>query len=695
MGKKGGRKQKKGKTVPAQDAPLTDNAAESTVEVHDEIEVGHDNNNCRLTFSQTPNQPGSPSLSTSAPLTDEPSRPSSPPAADVSESIVNPDAPAEAEERADDAASPTEGADIATGLSAVNLESQDGDIGMPQEEVVPVEASVHSVEPEDLEPEGGESVPASSHQNEPQSGDVGEAAEQANELTTSGSKHETSLDSFKSVDIDTSEHAEAAIPAPLVESTSTSTHTNLDEFEEVDIGADQEHSPPVAAPSETAQPEEPESTETPSSARADSPADETTDTAGDIRNEDLPVERAATSTESEYHDTATAAERPTDLHPISTSDETEISDSTHHAAVPDVHVDLGTPVSADSKTPTALGPPFEESTSNASRRQLPPLSVAPGSNPSTPGEAPQISPMIRSTSMSSSRVGIISPRSAKGSPRVLMSPKFRSIDATHTDDEYDDDDGMEDMPMESVPFESIPLDGETEVKKGLSRQTSLGSSHSRNVSRDSNLPPPAARTSLASNGHARVDSRGVPIVSERPRTPVSRAASAAASAAATPRESPGASSAPAAPSPTGSPQVNPIPANANQQPTQALGVKGVNAFEKFVSRTRPAHLPPKDKSEDQAHLHEWENMMAQARQHDAEERKKQAARQAAREKRLLEVTPRWENMLNAKDFSPAKIRHDPAKRKLWFEGCPPRLRGKAWQLAIGNPLTMHKGELRW
>lgn len=694
MGKKGGRKQKRGKTAPAQDAPPTDNAAESTVETHDDIEVGHDNNNCRLTFSQTPNQPGPPSLSTSAPLTDEPSRPSSPPAADVSESIVNPDAPAEAEERADDAASPTEGADIATGLSAVNLESQDGDIGMPQEEVVPVEASVHSVEPEELEPEGGESVPASSHQDEPQSGDLGEAAEQANEPTTSDSKHEASLDSFKSVDIDTSEHAEAAIPAPLVESTST--HTNPDEFEEVDIGADQEHSPPpAAAPSETAQPEGPASTETPSSARADSPADETTVTAGDTHNEDHPVEQASTSTESERPDTAAAAEQPTDLHPISTSDETEISDSSQHAAVPDVHIDAGTPVSADSKTPTALGPPFEESTSIASRRQLPPLSVAPGSNPSTPGEAPQISPMIRSTSMSSSRVGIISPRSAKGSPRVLMSPKFRSIDATHTDDEYDDDDGMEDMPMESVPFESIPLDGETEVKKGLSRQTSLGSSHSRNVSRDSNLPPPAARTSLASNGHARVDSRGVPIVSERPRTPVSRAASAAASAAATPRESPGASSAPAAPSPTGSPQVNPIPANANQQPTQALGVKGVNAFEKFVSRTRPAHLPPKDKSEDQAHLHEWENMMAQARQHDAEERKKQAARQAARERRLLEVTPRWENMLNAKDFSPAKIRHDPAKRKLWFEGCPPRLRGKAWQLAIGNPLTMHKGELRW
>lgn len=559
---------------------------------------------------------------------------------------------------------------------------------MPQEEVVPVEESVHNVEPDELEPGHGVSAPEPSHQDEPQSGDLGEGIEEVVEPATFDSKHETPLDGFKTVDIDSPEHAEAAAPPPPVESTPThATFEDLNEFEEVDIGADQEPSLlPATTPSESTQPAEPESTEAPS-AHVDS-ADDSADLDPGT-HDDHPADQASTPTGSERHDTPAAAEQSTDLHPISTFNDTESAETTPVAAVLDVHVDTGTPSSSrsENKTPTALGPPFEETPSIAHRRQVPPLSVTPtpSSHPSTPGEAPQLSPMIRSTSVSSSRVGIISPRSAKGSPRVLMSPKFRSIDATHTDDEFDDD-GMEDMPMEGVPFESIPLDGESEVKTGLSRQTSLGSSHSRNVSRETNVPP-TPRAPLASNGHARVDSRGVPIVSDRPRTPVSRTASAAASAAATP--SPGG---PSAPSPTGSPQVNPIPANANQHPTQALGVKGVNAFEKFVSRTRPAHLPPKDKSEDQAHLHEWENMMAQARAHDAEERKKQAARQAAREKRLLEVTPRWETMLNAKDFSAAKVRNDPAKRKLWFEGCPPRLRGKAWQLAIGNPLTMHKGE---
>lgn len=571
---------------------------------------------------------------------------------------------------------------------------------MPQEEVVPVEESVHNVKPEEPELEHGERAPEPSHQDESQSGDLGEAAEEVIEPTVSEAKHETPLNSFKSAQIGSFEPAAAADQSSQAESTSThSNFEDLKEFEEADIGADQGEPPSLPAPPESAHSSEPGSAEVPASTRIDSTPDNAADPAGSIDDGDHPAEQASTSTGSECHDTTTAAAN--DLHYISTShspDDTDAvngtADSTQRGAVPDVHVDTGTPVSSrsESKTPLALGAPFEESSpsSIAHRRQLPPLSVAPTppSQSSTPGEAPQISPMVRSSSMSSSRVGIISPRSAKGSPRVLMSPKFRSIDAIHTDDEYDDDDGMEDMPMEGVPFESIPLDEDTGVATGLSRQTSLRSSHSRNVSKESNLPPPPARTSLASNGHARVDSRGVPIVSDRPITPVSRAASAAsAAAAATPRESPG------GPSPATSPQVNPIPANANQQPSQALGVKGVSAFEKFVSRTRPAHLPPKDKSEDQAHLHEWENMMAQAKQHDAEERKKQAARQAAREKRLLEVTPRWESMLNAKDFSAAKVRNDPAKRKLWFEGCPPRLRGKAWQLAIGNPLTLHKGKL--
>lgn len=86
--------------------------------------------------------------------------------------------------------------------------------------------------------------------------------------------------------------------------------------------------------------------------------------------------------------------------------------------------------------------------------------------------------------------------------------------------------------------------------------------------------------------------------------------------------------------------------------------------------------------------------MAQARKHEEEKRKHDEARRIEREKRLAINTPKWEEMLDEKTFSAEKIRADPALRKIWFEGAPTYLRGKAWTLAIGNPLALSKGEFR-
>ena len=63
-----------------------------------------------------------------------------------------------------------------------------------------------------------------------------------------------------------------------------------------------------------------------------------------------------------------------------------------------------------------------------------------------------------------------------------------------------------------------------------------------------------------------------------------------------------------------------------------------------------------------------------------------------KEKRLAINTPRWEALLKG-EFSAAKVREDEGLRKLWFEGVPSHLRGKAWGLAVGNPLAMSRGEL--
>lgn len=125
----------------------------------------------------------------------------------------------------------------------------------------------------------------------------------------------------------------------------------------------------------------------------------------------------------------------------------------------------------------------------------------------------------------------------------------------------------------------------------------------------------------------------------------------------------------------------------------ALGTKGVSAFEKVISHTRPSWLPPKDKTEDEIHYHQWEEMMAKARELEKERRKVEEARRVEKERKLALATPIWEEMLNDKEFSAAKVRNNPRWRQVWFEGAPTYLRGKAWSMAIGNPLAMSKGEL--
>ncbi|KAK1923371.1 rab-GTPase-TBC domain-containing protein [Papiliotrema laurentii] len=131
------------------------------------------------------------------------------------------------------------------------------------------------------------------------------------------------------------------------------------------------------------------------------------------------------------------------------------------------------------------------------------------------------------------------------------------------------------------------------------------------------------------------------------------------------------------------------PPSPTHRPAAALGVKGSSTFEKVISHTRPSWLPPKDKVEDEIHYHQWEGMMAQARELEAQRRKQAELRRIEREKRLAINTGKWEALLG-RDFSVDKVKEDPALRKLWFEGAPSHLRGKAWSLAIGNPLAMSK-----
>jgi hypothetical protein len=122
----------------------------------------------------------------------------------------------------------------------------------------------------------------------------------------------------------------------------------------------------------------------------------------------------------------------------------------------------------------------------------------------------------------------------------------------------------------------------------------------------------------------------------------------------------------------------------------ALGTKGRSVLEKVVSHTRPAYLPPKDRSEDATHYKQWESMMASARDGESAARKLREQKRLEKEKKLAISVPQWEALLGS-DFSVNKVKENEVLRKLWFEGVPSHLRGKAWSAAIGNPLAMSKG----
>ncbi|WVN87461.1 uncharacterized protein L203_102643 [Cryptococcus depauperatus CBS 7841] len=125
----------------------------------------------------------------------------------------------------------------------------------------------------------------------------------------------------------------------------------------------------------------------------------------------------------------------------------------------------------------------------------------------------------------------------------------------------------------------------------------------------------------------------------------------------------------------------------------ALGVKGASAFEKVLSQTRPSWLPPKDRQEDVTHLHQWEELMRQSREHERQLAKLAETRRIEKEKRLITELPMW-NKLLSEGFSVQKVQQDAGLRKMWFEGVPSHLRGKAWALAVGNPLALSKDVYR-
>ncbi|EUC44672.1 hypothetical protein COCMIDRAFT_37493 [Bipolaris oryzae ATCC 44560] len=111
--------------------------------------------------------------------------------------------------------------------------------------------------------------------------------------------------------------------------------------------------------------------------------------------------------------------------------------------------------------------------------------------------------------------------------------------------------------------------------------------------------------------------------------------------------------------------------------------------QKYLSRTRPSWLPPKDPKEEKKHLKEYQRMLARIEEAERLEAKRAQEEALAREKASRIKAEYWSSLLLpnwATEMTNPELRA--THRKMWWNGIPPRLRGQVWQTAIGNDLEV-------
>ncbi|KAF2440999.1 hypothetical protein P171DRAFT_366463 [Karstenula rhodostoma CBS 690.94] len=111
--------------------------------------------------------------------------------------------------------------------------------------------------------------------------------------------------------------------------------------------------------------------------------------------------------------------------------------------------------------------------------------------------------------------------------------------------------------------------------------------------------------------------------------------------------------------------------------------------EKYLSRTRPSWLPPKDPKEEKKHLKEYQKMLARIEETERLEAKRQEEEAIAREKAERIKAEYWSNLLLPnweQEMSNPELKR--SHRKMWWNGIPAKLRGDVWKKAIGNELEV-------
>ncbi|KAJ4301247.1 hypothetical protein N0V90_003338 [Kalmusia sp. IMI 367209] len=111
--------------------------------------------------------------------------------------------------------------------------------------------------------------------------------------------------------------------------------------------------------------------------------------------------------------------------------------------------------------------------------------------------------------------------------------------------------------------------------------------------------------------------------------------------------------------------------------------------EKYLSRTRPSWLPPKDPKEEKKHLREYQKMLARIEEAERLEVKRQEDEAIAREKAERIKAEYWSSLLLPNwDQEMANPELKGSHRKMWWNGVPAKLRGDVWKKAIGNELEV-------
>ncbi|KAK7179742.1 TBC1 domain family member 14 [Paraphaeosphaeria sporulosa] len=111
--------------------------------------------------------------------------------------------------------------------------------------------------------------------------------------------------------------------------------------------------------------------------------------------------------------------------------------------------------------------------------------------------------------------------------------------------------------------------------------------------------------------------------------------------------------------------------------------------EKYLSRTRPSWLPPKDPKEEKKHLKEYQKMLARIEEAERLEAKRQEDEALAREKAERIKAEYWSSLLLPnweQEMSSPELKG--SHRKMWWNGIPAKLRGDVWKKAIGNELEV-------